>query len=69
MLPLIANQDKQRTEFVTFLVDRLETEKDAAIASVKAAMETGPDLVKMLSAVEEKFPITNVGKWKNICVG
>ena len=68
-LPLIVNQDKQRPEFVTFLVDRLQTEKDAAIASVKTAMETGPGLVKMLSAVEEKFPITSIGKWTNICVG
>ena len=69
VLPLIVKQDKQRAEFMTFLVDRRKTEKDAAITSVKAAMETGPDLVKMMSAIEEKFPITSVGKWTNICVG
>ena len=69
LLPLIANQDKQRTEFVTFLVDRVKTGKDASVASVKAAMETGPDLVKMLSAIDEKFPITCTGLLKNFCVG
>ena len=68
-LPLIANQDKQKAEFVTFLINRLKTEKDAAITSVKAAMETGPEMVKMLSAIQEKFKITSAGKWTNICVG
>ena len=69
-LHTIASNNKQKEEFANFLVERLEiSEADDAVAMVKSSMETGPDLVKMLIEVLEKFPITKTGKWKNICIG
>ena len=69
LLHTIAKNNKQKEEFATFLVELLEiSEADDAVAIVKSSMETGPDLVKMLSAVQEKFPITNVRKWINFLV-
>ena len=63
----IANNENQKYDFASALVDQT-SKPDNAIAILKSVTETGPDLVLLMEAIQEKFPITNVGKWKNIFI-
>ena len=50
--------NKQREDFASFLRKKLSMDKPEAVATVKNAMKTGPDLVKLVEAVQEKYPIS-----------